>query len=92
MVEYIDQQEGWTGLIHVTTIVLDEVRDSHKVSDGGITYATKVIHLCLFKRFLLYYKQQCCELYMTLSEDDIMYGFNRHRFEEYCSSDDYNDD
>jgi hypothetical protein len=93
MVEYIDQQ-GWTELIHVTTIGLDEVKDFHTVRDDGITYSAKpmLIHLRLFKCFLLYYKRQCRELFTTLSEDDVMYGFSRTRFEEYCGSDDYNDD
>ena len=32
MVKYIDQQ-GWTELIHVTTIGLDEIKDFHTVND-----------------------------------------------------------
>ena len=93
MVAYIDQQ-GWTELIHITTIGLDEVKDFHTVKADGITYAAKpmLIHLRLFKCFLLYYKRQCRELSTTLSEDDIYYSFNRTRFEEYCGSDNYNDD
>jgi hypothetical protein len=57
IVEYIDQQ-GWTELIHVTTIGLDEVKDFHMVRDDGITYSAKpmLIHHHLFKCFLLYYK------------------------------------
>jgi hypothetical protein len=48
MLEYIDQQ-GWTELIHLTTIILDEVRDFHMVRDDGVTYSTKpmLIHLCI---------------------------------------------
>jgi hypothetical protein len=37
MVEYIDQQ-GWTELIHVATIGLDEVKAFHTAGDDGITY------------------------------------------------------
>ena len=79
MVAYIDQQ-GWTELIHITTIGLDEVKDFHTVKDDGITYAAKpmLVHLRLFKCFLLYYKRQCRELYSTLSEDDVLYTFSRH--------------
>jgi hypothetical protein len=55
MVEYMDQQ-GWTKLIHITTIGLDEVKDFHTVRNDGITYTAKpmLIHRHLFKRFLLY--------------------------------------
>jgi hypothetical protein len=79
MMEYIDQQ-GLTELIHVTTIGLDEVKDFHTVRDDGITYSAKpmLIHLRLFKCFLLYYKRQCRELFATLLEDDVMYGFSKH--------------
>ena len=92
MVAYINQQ-GWMELIHITTIRLYGVKDFHTVQDDGITYAAKpmLVHLCLFKCFLLYYKRQCRELFTTLSEDDVYYSFNRTRFEEYCSSDNYND-
>jgi hypothetical protein len=79
-------KQGWTELIHVTTIGLDEVKDFHMVRDDGITYSTNpmLIHLHLFKCFLLYYKCQCRKLFTMLSEDDIMYGFSRTWFEEYC--------
>ena len=92
MVEYIDQQ-GWTELIHVTTIGVNEVKDFHTVRGDGITFAAKpmLIHLRLFKCFLLYYKRRCRELYTTLSEEDVMY-FTRTHFEEYCGSDEYDDD
>jgi hypothetical protein len=40
MVEYIDQQ-GWTELIHVTTIGLDEVKDVYTVKDDGFTFEAK---------------------------------------------------
>jgi hypothetical protein len=93
LVEYINQQ-GWTELIHVTTFGLDEVKDFHTVRDDGVTYSTKpmLIHLCLLKCFLLYYKRQCRERFTSLSEDDVMYGFSHTRLEEHCSLDDYNDD
>jgi hypothetical protein len=92
MVEYIDQQD-WTELIHVTTIGLDEVKDFHTARGDGITFAAKpkLIHLHLFKCFLLYYKRRCRELYTMLLEEDVLY-FTRTRFEEYCGSDEYNND
>jgi hypothetical protein len=93
MVEYIDQQ-GWTELIHVTSMGLDEVKEFHTVRNDTITYSANpmLIHLRLFKCFLLYYKRKCRELFTTLSEDDVMYGFSRTQFEEYCGLDDYKDD
>jgi hypothetical protein len=92
MVEYINQQ-GWTEWIHVTTIGFDEVNNFYMVRYYGITYSAKPIltHLRLFKCFLLYYKRQCHKFFITLSEGDVMYGFSRTLFEEYCGSDDYND-
>jgi hypothetical protein len=56
MVEYIALQ-GWTELIHVTTIGIDEVKVFHMVRDEGITYSGKpmFIHIRLFKCFLLYH-------------------------------------
>jgi hypothetical protein len=86
MVEYINHQV-WTEMIHVITIGLDEVKDFHVVRDYGFRYSAKpmLIHLRLFKCFLLYYKRQCRELSTTLSDDDVMYGFSSTRFEEYCS-------
>jgi hypothetical protein len=49
MVEYIDQQ-GWTELIHVTTIGLDEVKGFYTVKDDGCTFAAKpmLLHTRLF--------------------------------------------
>ena len=94
MVAYINQQ-GWTELIHITTIRLDEVKDFHTVKDDGITYAAKpmLVHLCLFKCFLLYYKRQCRELFTVCSRKTMfMYTFSCNRVEEYCASDNYNDD
>jgi hypothetical protein len=93
MVAYIDQQ-SWMESIHITTIGLEEVKDFHTVRSDGITCAATpmLIHLCLFKCFLLYYKRQCRKLNTTLSEDDVIYSFSRNRFEEYCGSKNYNDD
>jgi hypothetical protein len=73
MVEYIDQP-GWTELIHITIFGLDEVKDFYTVRDHGATYSAKpmLIHIRLFKCFLLYYKRQYCELFTTLSGDDVM--------------------
>jgi hypothetical protein len=92
MVKFIDQQ-GWTELIHVTTISLDEIMEFHTVKDGFL-YETKpmLVHICMFKCFLLYYKRQTCELCSTLLEDNVMYTFDRVRFEEYCGLDEYSAD
>lgn len=93
MVAYIDQQ-GWSDLVDITTIGIDEIKDFFTVKDDGVTYDAKpmLVHLRLFKCFMLYYKRQCRELYTTLTEDDIMFSFSRSRFEDYCGSDKYNDD
>jgi hypothetical protein len=82
------------GVDPIITIKLDEVKDFHTVRDEAITFSRKLmlIHLCSLKCFLLYYKRQCRKLFTTFLEDDVMYGFIHTLFEEYCGSDDNNDD
>jgi hypothetical protein len=93
LVKYIDQQ-GWTELIHVTTISLDETMDFHTVKDDGFLYEAKpmLVHLCMFKYFLLYYKRRSCELCSTLLEDNVMYTFDQVQFNVYCGADEYSAD
>jgi len=74
MVKYIDQQQ-WTKLFHVTTIGIDEIKDFHTVRDDGVTFEAKpmMIHLRMFKCFLLYYKRKSRGLYGNLDENDVKY-------------------
>jgi hypothetical protein len=88
MVRYIDQQ-GWTELEHVTTIDVDEVDDFFTTcNDGGYEAKPILVHLCMFKVFLLYYKRKGHTLYTSLTEDDIL-GMTKKEFEEYCGSPNY---
>ena len=57
------QEQGWTKLIYVTTIGIDEVKDFYTVKDDGMTFEAKpmLIHVRLFKGFLLFYKRKSRE-------------------------------
>ena len=89
MVEFIRQQ-NWTKLFHVTTIGIDEVKDFFTVrSDGNYEAKPMMIHLRMFKCFLLYYKRKCRDLVSTLGEDYVIGIMTRSSFYDYCGSDDY---
>jgi hypothetical protein len=47
-----------------------------------------IIHLCMLKCSLLYYKRKSRELAGTLTEDDVLNMF-RSELYDYCGSDDY---
>ena len=88
MVRFIDQQQ-WTKLFHVTAIGLDEVKDFYTVrSDGNFEAKPMMIHLRMFKCFLLYYKRKSREFVSTLTEDDVL-DMSRSELYDYCGSDDY---
>jgi hypothetical protein len=92
MVRYIDQQH-WTDLFHVISIDVDEVKDFHTVRDDGITFEAKpmLVHLRVFKAFLLYYKRRSREHPIPLSEAHVLL-FSKLLFREYCCSDEYTED
>jgi hypothetical protein len=88
MVRYIDQQ-GWTELEHVTTIGVDEIKDFFTTrSDGNFDAKPMLVHLRMFKVFLLYYMRKGLELHTVLTEDDVMY-MTKVEFKEYCGSAEY---
>jgi hypothetical protein len=88
-VRFIDQQ-GWTKLIHVTTIDVGEIKDFHTVRpDGGYKAKPMMIHLRMFKAFLLYYKRKCRELSISLDDDDVADIISKTGLHEYCGSDEF---
>ena len=91
MVKFIDQQ-GWTKLKHVTTVGLDDVKDFATTKDDGSYEARPLmIHLRLFKCFLLYYNRKCREFSTKLDEEDVL-AITKTEFEEYCGSAEYHED
>ena len=89
MVTFIEQKK-WTKLFHVTTIGIDEVKDFFTVrSDGNYEAKPMMIHLRMFKCFLLYYKRKCRDLVSTLGEDYVIEIMTRSSFYDYCGSDDH---
>jgi hypothetical protein len=91
MVKFIEQQE-WSELGHVTSIGVNEVKDFHTVcNDGNYDAKPMMIHLRMFKAFLMFYTQKCHELSTTLDEHDVM-DFTNTQFKEYVGSPDYHDD
>ena len=91
MVKFIEQQE-WSELGHVTSIGVNEVKDFHTVrNDGNYDAKPMMIHLRMFKAFLMFYTRKCHELSTTLDEHDVM-NFTNTQFKEYVGSPDYHDD
>jgi hypothetical protein len=75
MARYIFQQ-CWTELEHVTTIGIDEVNGFATFrEDGAFEARPMMIHLCMFKAFLLYYTRKCREMSTILIEDAVIYIF-----------------
>ena len=86
MVNYIDQEE-WTDLAHVTTLLIDDIKDFHTLrSDGNYEASPLKTHCRMFKCFLLYYKWRCNDMSTILDEDDVLGLFTRTLFLEYCGS------
>ena len=86
MVKYIDQEE-WTDLAHVTTLLIDDIKDFHTLrSDGNYEASPLKTHCRMFKCFLLYYKWRCDDMSTILDEDDVLGLFTRTLFLEYCGS------
>jgi hypothetical protein len=89
MVRFIDQQ-GWTKLIHITTIDVKDIKDFPTVRrDGGYEAKPMMIHLRMFKAFLLYYKRKCIELSTLLDDDDVVDIMSRTGFHGYCGLDEF---
>jgi hypothetical protein len=82
MVNIIAQQ-GWSELIHVTIIGIDEIKDFHTVRDDGAFDAKPIaFHL---KCFLLFYRRKSFKFNATLTKDDAM-DITKELFQEYCGS------
>jgi hypothetical protein len=72
MVKFIEQKE-WSELGHVTSIGVNEVKDFYTVrNDGNYDANPMMIHLRMFKAFLMFYTRKCHELSTTLDEHDVM--------------------
>ena len=70
--KFINQQ-GWTKLFHITTIGVDGVKDFYTTRrDGNFEAKPMMIHIRIFKCFLLYYKRKCRALSTILDEDDVL--------------------
>ena len=85
MVKYIDQEQ-WTDLVLVSTLIIYDIKDFHKVR-CDITYEASPLktHCRILKCFLLFYKWRCSELSTTLDEDDV-FCFTKTKFLDYCGS------
>jgi hypothetical protein len=88
MVRYIEQQ-GWTELKHATTIGVAEIKDFFTTRSNG-TYDAKpmLVHLRMFKVFLLFYMRKGREFSTSLDEDDVL-DITKAEFKAYCGSTDY---
>jgi hypothetical protein len=83
MVRYIDQQ-GWSELEHVAMIDVDVVKDFFTVrNDGNYEAKPMLIHLRMFKAFLLYFNQKARESYSAMTKDDVI-DMSKDAFKEYC--------
>ena len=72
MVKYIDQEE-WTDLAHVTTLLIDDIKDFHTLrSDGNYEASPLKTHCRMYKCFILYYKWRCDDMSTILDEDDVL--------------------
>ena len=85
MVKYIDQEQ-WTELVHVTTLLVDDIKDFHTVRrDGSYEASPLKIHCRMLKCFLLFYNWQCSELSTTLTDQHVL-AFTKTEFLAYCGS------
>jgi hypothetical protein len=58
MLEVI-KQEGWTKLEDITLIAVDEVKDLRLLREDGMHLGCPMmVHICMLKAFLLYYKRR----------------------------------
>ena len=92
MVKYFDQQ-GWKKILHIRSIGIHEVKDFQTYTDEGYYEAKPLMmHLRLFKGFLLYYRRRCSDFSMTLDDNDTMSLLSKKGFEDYMGSQDFHDD
>jgi hypothetical protein len=86
------KQEGWTNLEDITLIAVDEVKDIQLLRGDGIHLGCPMmVHIRMFKAFLLYYKRRSRVRTFPHSEDDVL-EYTKLVFNEYCRSDFYTED
>ena len=91
MTEYINKQ-GWTELMDVIMIPLDDINDFRVYNDDGTFKARPLTHhLRRFKGFLMLYHRKCRDLSTNLDEEDV-FNITKAMFTEYCGSLDYHAD
>jgi hypothetical protein len=89
MVEVI-KQDGWTKLEDITLIAVDEVKDLWLLKGNGMHLGyPMMVHICMFKAFLLYYKRRSRDRMYPPDEEDVL-EYTKFVFNEYCRSDQYN--
>jgi hypothetical protein len=86
MARYIDQQQ-WAELEHVAMIDVIEVKDFFTVDqDGNFEAKPMMVHLCMFKAFLLFYRQKRRESPFKMTEDNVLL-ITKGEFNRYWDSD-----
>jgi hypothetical protein len=91
MARYIYQQ-GWTELEHVAMIDVKEVKDFFTVDpDGNFEAKPMMVHLRMFKAFLLFYSRKRSESPLKITEEDMLL-MPKGEFNRYCGTDKYHFD
>jgi hypothetical protein len=76
MVEVI-KQEGWTKLEDITLIAVDEVKDLLLLRGDGMHLGfPMMVHICMFKAFLIYYKRKSHDHTYPPDEEDVLQYMN----------------
>jgi hypothetical protein len=76
----------------IITIGVDKVKDFFTVGDvGNFEAKPMVIHLCMFKVFLLYLMRKGQASSTTFNEDDVL-DMKKTKFKKYCGSANYHAD
>jgi hypothetical protein len=75
MVKYFDQQ-GWTDLVQVTTLGIEEFKDFYTVKDDSFTFEAQPmwVHIRLLNGSLLYFWRKCKVFSATFSTDNVING------------------
>jgi hypothetical protein len=72
MVEVI-KQDGWTKLLDITIIAVDEVKNLQLLrGDGMHLRCPMMVHIRMFKAFLLYYKHRSRDRTYRPDEEDVL--------------------
>jgi hypothetical protein len=91
MVEVI-KQEGWTSWrISVSSLLTRSRITGLLRGDGMHLGCSMMVHICMFKAFLLYYKRKSRDHTYPPDEEDVL-EYTKFVFNEYCRSDQYTKD